>query len=202
MNATTEPKRGFIVHRNFLSQDKQMEMVESIREIVRQAPFNTLRTPSGKKMSVKMTSAGNCGWFSDQHGYRYEPMQSDGKQWPPIPPLVLEIWQNLVSMEKNPDTCLINYYEANAKMGLHQDRDEKDFSWPVLSISLGDEALFRIGNAYRGGKTESFWLHSGDVVIMGGDARLCYHGIDRIKFGTSNLLRQSGRINLTLRVVS
>jgi len=179
-----------------------MEMVESIREIVRQAPFNTLRTPSGKKMSVKMTSAGNCGWFSDQHGYRYEPMQSDGKQWPPIPPLVLEIWQNLVSMEKNPDTCLINYYEANAKMGLHQDRDEKDFSWPVLSISLGDEALFRIGNAYRGGKTESFWLHSGDVVIMGGDARLCYHGIDRIKFGTSNLLRQSGRINLTLRVVS
>jgi len=202
MNSTTEPKRGFIVHRNFLSQDKQMEMVESIREIVRQAPFNTLRTPSGKKMSVKMTSAGNCGWFSDQHGYRYEPMQSDGKQWPPIPPLVLEIWQNLVSMEKNPDTCLINYYEANAKMGLHQDRDEKDFSWPVLSISLGDEALFRIGNAYRGGKTESFWLHSGDVVIMGGDARLCYHGIDRIKFGTSNLLRQSGRINLTLRVVS
>jgi len=202
MNATTEPKRGFIVHRNFLSQDKQMEMVESIREIVRQAPFNTLRTPSGKKMSVKMTSAGNCGWFSDQHGYRYEPMQSDGKQWPPIPPSVLEIWQNLVSMEKNPDTCLINYYEANAKMGLHQDRDEKDFSWPVLSISLGDEALFRIGNAHRGGKTESFWLHSGDVVIMGGDARLCYHGIDRIKFGTSNLLRQSGRINLTLRVVS
>ena len=202
MISTTEVKRGFIVHRNFLSLNKQMELVESIREIVRQAPFNTLRTPSGKKMSVKMTSAGNCGWFSDQSGYRYESLQPDGNPWPPISPLVLEIWQNLVSMEKDPDTCLINYYEANAKMGLHQDRDEKDLSWPVLSISLGDEALFRIGNTYRGGKTESFWLHSGDVVIMGGDARLCYHGIDRIKFGTSNLLRQSGRINLTLRVVS
>ena len=180
----------------------QLELVDCIREIVKQAPLKTLLTPFGKKLSVRMTSAGNCGWFSDHKGYRYELKQPSGKPWPPIPPLVLDIWQALVSKERYPDTCLVNYYESQAKMGLHQDRDEKDFSWPVLSVSLGDNALFRIGNTYRGGKTESFWLHSGDVVIMGGSARLCYHGIDRIKFGSSNLLKQSGRINLTLRVVT
>ena len=179
-----------------------MDLVDSIRDIVKQAPLNTLKTPFGKKLSVRMTSAGNCGWFSDSKGYRYEPNQPSGEPWPSIPPLVLKIWNDLVSTERDPDTCLVNYYESKAKMGLHQDRDEKDFSWPVLSLSLGDDALFRIGNTYRGGKTESFWLHSGDVVIMGGSARLCYHGIDRIKFGTSNLLKQSGRINLTLRVVT
>ena len=86
-------------------------------------------------------------------------------------------------------------------MGMHQDKDEADFSWPVLSISLGDQGLFRIGNATRGGKTESLWLSSGDVVVMGADARLTYHGVDRIKFGTSALLPKGGRINLTLRVV-
>ncbi len=179
-----------------------MDLVDSIRDIVKQAPLNTLKTPFGKKLSVRMTSAGNCGWFSDSKGYRYEPNQPSGEPWPSIPPLVLKIWNDLVSTERDPDTCLVNYYESKAKMGLHQDRDEKDFSWPVLSVSLGDDALFRIGNTYRGGKTESFWLHSGDVVIMGGRARLCYHGIDRIKFGSSNLLKQSGRINLTLRVVT
>ena len=86
-------------------------------------------------------------------------------------------------------------------MGMHQDRDEADFSWPVVSVSLGDSGLFRIGNDTRGGKTESIWLESGDVVVMGGAARLHYHGVDRIKFGSSALLPKGGRINLTFRVV-
>lgn len=86
-------------------------------------------------------------------------------------------------------------------MGMHQDRDEADFTWPVLSVSLGDAALFRIGNDTRGGKTESLWLDSGDVVVMGGGARLRYHGVDRIRFGSSGLLAHGGRLNLTLRVV-
>ena len=85
-------------------------------------------------------------------------------------------------------------------MGMHQDRDEADFRWPVVSVSLGDEGLFRIGNDTRGGKTESLWLQSGDVVVMGGAARLTYHGVDRIRFGSSRLLPKGGRINLTLRV--
>ena len=96
----------------------------------------------------------------------------------------------LASPDRDPDCCLINYYGEGARMGLHQDKDEADFSWPVLSISLGDDALFRIGNTTRGGKTESIWLSSGDVVIMGGPARLTYHGIDRIRFGSSKLLPQ------------
>lgn len=87
-------------------------------------------------------------------------------------------------------------------MGLHQDRDEADFSWPVVSASLGDDGLFRIGNRTRGGTTESVWLASGDVVVMGGGARLTYHGIDRIRFGSSRLLPQGGRLNLTLRIVT
>jgi alkylated DNA repair protein (DNA oxidative demethylase) len=86
-------------------------------------------------------------------------------------------------------------------MGMHQDNDEADFDWPVLSISLGDDALFRIGNVEKGGKTDSFWLNSGDIIVMGDEARLKYHGIDRIRSGTSNLLKNGGRINLTLRVV-
>ena len=86
-------------------------------------------------------------------------------------------------------------------MGLHQDKDEGDFSWPVVSVSLGDDALFRIGNVTRGGSTESVWLTSGDVVVMGGDARLAYHGVDRIRFQSSTLLPKGGRINLTLRAV-
>ena len=122
--------------------------------------------------------------------------------WPAIPDEILTIWQDLTGADRQPDCCLINYYGEGTKMGLHQDKDEADFSWPVLSISLGDDALFRIGNTTRGGKTESIWLSSGDVVIMGGPARLTYHGVDRIRFGSSKLLPKGGRINLTLRVAT
>ena len=124
-----------------------------------------------------------------------------GCPWPPIPERVLTIWRDLVSADRDPDCCLINFYREGARMGLHQDRDEADFSWPVLSVSLGDEALFRMGSELRGGKTRSIWLRSGDVMVMGGDARLAHHGIDRIRFGSSPLLERGGRINVTLRVV-
>ncbi len=201
MRTTPENIRGFLLYKKYLPWEKQLGLVNQIRAVVREAPMVSLSTPTGKKLSVQMTSAGACGWFSDRKGYRYETSQISGKPWPKIPAPVLDIWNSLVSKVRKPDTCLINFYDSKAKMGLHQDKDERDFSWPVLSISLGDDALFRIGNTFRGGKTESFWLHSGDVLIMGDSARLCYHGVDRIKFGSSNLLKQSGRINLTLRVV-
>tara|TARA_R110000787_G_scaffold25155_9_gene70799 strand:- start:1315 stop:1764 length:450 start_codon:yes stop_codon:yes gene_type:complete len=148
-----------------------------------------------------MSAAGKYGWFSDRTGYRYVMAHPNGTPWPAIPDEVMQIWDALTGLERRPECCLINYYDADARMGLHQDNDEGDYQWPVVSISLGDDGLFRMGNVTRGGKTESVWLQSGDVVVMGGDARLTYHGVDRIKAGSSTLLKGGGRINLTLRVV-
>jgi len=193
--------RGFQVFKGLIDPTMQREMVSDLREVVKIAPLRVPITPGGKPMSVRMTAAGKYGWYTDASGYRYIDRQPDGLAWPEIPDQILDLWSALVSKTRGPDCCLVNYYSEMAKMGLHQDKDEADFSWPVLSISLGDDARFRVGGAKRGGKTDSFWLNSGDVVIMGGDARLAYHGIDRIKSGTSQLLDKGGRINLTLRVV-
>jgi DNA oxidative demethylase len=147
-----------------------------------------------------MTSAGRVGWHADRTGYRYTTHHPNGTAWPPIPKPVLDVWRMVSGVDRDPDCCLVNYYGEGARMGLHQDKDEADFRWPVVSISLGDDALFRVGNVTRGGTTESLWLGSGDVVVMGGDARLAYHGIDRTRFASSQLLPKGGRINLTLRV--
>ncbi|MCL4118910.1 UNVERIFIED_CONTAM: hypothetical protein GTU68_004837 [Idotea baltica] len=176
-------------------------MIAELREVVRKAPMYSPKVQSGAQMSVRITAAGKYGWFSDQHGYRYIDHHPTGAKWPDIPNDISKIWEKLISDTRLPDCCLINFYGEGAKMGLHQDKDENDFVYPVLSISLGDSALFRVGGEKRGGKTQSMWLESGDVVVMGGQARLAYHGIDRIKFGSSRLLGSNGRLNLTLRVV-
>ncbi|WP_050604606.1 alpha-ketoglutarate-dependent dioxygenase AlkB [Ruegeria sp. 6PALISEP08] len=192
--------RGFDIRKAYLDPAAQTQVIADLRPILKAAPLFRPVTPSGKEMSVRMTSAGALGWVTDKAGYRYQDQHPKGGIWPGIPESILDIWRDLVSAEREPDCCLINYYGEGAKMGLHQDKDEADFSWPVLSVSLGDDALFRIGNTTRGGKTESIWLGSGDVVVMGGPARLAYHGVDRIRFGSSRLLPKGGRINLTLRV--
>lgn len=197
----TQTIRGVDVYEGFLDREAQARVVADIRGVAEEAPLFSPMTPYGKPMRVKMTSAGKYGWYSDRKGYRYERQHPDGQGWPPIPESILEIWRTLVSEERTPDCCLVNYYGEEARMGMHQDRDEADFGWPVLSVSLGDEGMFRIGNDTRGGKTQSVWLRSGDVVVMGGEARLLYHGLDKIRFGTSTLLPKGGRINLTLRVV-
>ncbi|MFX0541715.1 alpha-ketoglutarate-dependent dioxygenase AlkB family protein [Roseovarius sp. S4756] len=193
--------RGFRILPGYLRTEAQAALVAALRDVVAAAPLMRPMTPMGRQMSVRMTSAGRYGWVSDRSGYRYSAAHPDGRAWPPIPAAVLEIWRDLVSDARDPDCCLVNYYGEGARMGLHQDRDEVDFNWPVLSISLGDDGLLRIGNTARGGKTVSHWLRSGDVVVMGGDARLTYHGVDRIRFGSSSLLGGGGRINLTCRVV-
>ncbi len=193
--------RGFDIYQGYLDAPMQAALLDDLRAVVAVAPLFSPQTPYGKPMSVQMTSAGKYGWYSDRSGYRYEAVHPNGTAWPAIPNHVLAIWRALVSEEREPDCCLINFYGEGARMGMHQDRDEVDFSWPVLSISLGDEGLFRIGNQTRGGKTSSLWLGSGDVVRMGGDARLTYHGVDRIRFRSSALMPRGGRINLTLRVV-
>lgn len=185
----------------WLTPAEQRAMVEDIRAVAAATPFFAPVTPWGKPMSVRMTAAGRFGWITDRKGYRYSATHPDGGAWPAIPTSVLSVWHSLVSRDREPDCCLVNFYGQGAGMGLHQDRDEKDFSWPVLSVSLGDDALFRIGGTERGGKTQSVWLRSGDVLILGGAARLAHHGVDRIEAGTSALLSKGGRINLTLRVV-
>lgn len=194
--------RGVAIWKTFLDVASQEALVGDLRHIAARAPFFAPVTSRGKKMSVRMTAAGTFGWFSDRAGYRYIDTHPNGSAWPPIPARVLDIWHKVTGLEREPECCLINYYTEGARMSLHQDRDEADFRWPVVSVSLGDDGLFRIGNETRGGTTESVWLNSGDVALMGGPARLLYHGVDRIRFGSSLLLQNGGRINLTLRVVT
>lgn len=193
--------RGVHVFDGLLDAPAQAALAEDVRAIVRAAPLIAPETRRGRPLSVRMTSAGRVGWITDRAGYRYAKVHPSGVPWPPIPDRIRAMWDAVVPGAVPPDSCLVNWYGSGARMGLHQDRDEGDFDHPVVSISLGDDALFRIGNIERGGSTESLWLRSGDVLVMAGEARLVHHGIDRIVPGTSTLLDAPGRINLTLRVV-
>lgn len=204
VNSSVTPLRlrGFEIYKGLLDPVSQEALVKAVRDVAARAPMVSPMTPYGKPMRVKMTSAGEFGWVSDRSGYRYEKHHPEGMEWPDIPSEALDIWNAVSGCARMPECCLINYYGEGARMGLHQDRDEADFTAPVVSVSLGDDGLFRIGSTERGGSTESVWLSSGDVVVMGGDARLTYHGVDRIRFGSSALLPKGGRLNLTLRVVT
>lgn len=188
-----------------LEPEGQRLLLDDIRAVVAQAPLFTPAMPrTGKEMSVRMTNCGALGWVTDkERSYRYQDSHPvTGKPWPPIPGRLLELWERYADYPHPPQACLVNFYSAKARMGLHQDRDEEDFSAPVMSVSLGDDCRFRVGGTVRGGSTVSMTLASGDVVVLGGEGRLAYHGVDRIHPGTSMLLKDGGRINLTLRRVS
>jgi alkylated DNA repair protein (DNA oxidative demethylase) len=193
---------GFEIYKYHLEGEAQKEILSAVRDIVRAAPLVAPVTPRGKPMSVRMTAAGDYGWITDRKGYRYARQHPAGHDWPAIPEPILEIWRDVSGVDRLPECCLVNFYGEGARMGMHQDRDEESFDWPVVSISLGDDGLFRMGGTNRTGKTQSAWLRSGDVVVMGGAARLAYHGVDRIRFGSSSLLDKGGRLNLTLRVIT
>jgi DNA oxidative demethylase len=194
---------GLRFHPGYLDREGQAELLAALRLIFAAAPLYRPRMPkSGRPFTVCMTNCGALGWVSDENGYRYQPTHPEtGQPWPAMPPSLLVIWHALAQYPQPPESCLINFYGPSAKMGLHQDRDEADFAAPVISISLGDDCVFRVGGAKRREPTRPFRLRSGDVIVLGGDARLAFHGVDRIYPGTSRLLAEGGRINLTLRRV-
>jgi len=179
---------------------EQARLAHDVLKAAEAAPFWRPMTPGGKPMSVEMTGLGPLCWFTDAGGYRYvERHPVTSMAFPAIPPLLLDLWAELCDPVTPPDACLVNLYREGAKMGLHQDKDEADFGFPVLSVSLGDTAVFRIGGVRRGDPTRSVRLASGDVCVLAGEARLAFHGVNRIIPGSSRLIPGGGRINLTLR---
>lgn len=204
MRSPLEISEGVRLFRDRLERAEQSALVAELREVARRAPFYTPAMPrSGRPFSVRMTNCGPLGWVSDRAGYRYQPTHPEtGWPWPAIPPRLLDLWDEVSGYPHPPEACLVNFYDAEAKMGLHQDRDEADFAAPLVSISLGDSCRFRLGGVERTDRTRSFVLASGDVLVLAGPARLAFHGVDRILSGTSTLLAGGGRINLTLRRVT
>ncbi|SNY90478.1 DNA-N1-methyladenine dioxygenase [Cohaesibacter sp. ES.047] len=192
------------LHSPFLDQDAQKALLADIRSVVAKAPLFTPTMPRwGRPLSVRMSNCGPLGWLSDKSGYRYEPVHPvTGEPWPAIPESLIDIWFELTAYDAPPEACLINYYSPTAKMGLHVDNDEDDRDAPILSLSLGDDARFRLGGLERNGPTKSFLLRSGDALLLDGADRMAYHGVDRIYPGTSALLAEPGRINLTMRRVT
>ncbi|MEM8647451.1 MAG: alpha-ketoglutarate-dependent dioxygenase AlkB [Pseudomonadota bacterium] len=195
---------GLVLASGHLTPAEQAELVAEIRQVVAAAPlYRPVMPRFGRPFSVQMSNCGPLGWVSDKSGYRYQATHPvSGALWPEIPDLVSKIWEDLAGYSAPAECCLINFYDDAAKMGLHRDENEEVFDAPVVSVSLGDEALFRFGGPDRKDPTRSFRLMSGDVLVMGGASRLNYHGVDRIYPGTSNLLKDGGRLNLTLRRVT
>jgi len=189
---------------SFLDRLAQEALVTTLAAALAEAPFYTPLMPrSGRPFTVRMSNLGKLGWVSDRTGYRYQGQHPEtGKPWPAIPAQVMDIWRQVADYPHEPEACLVNYYREGAKLGLHRDEDEEDFAAPVVSLSLGDTAIFRIGGTERNGKTETLKLASGDVLVLGGASRLRYHGIDRVLGRSSTLLKDGGRINLTLRRVT
>jgi DNA oxidative demethylase len=186
-----------------LDADEQAKLIEEIFARIEEAPFYKPQMPvSGKMFSVEETNFGTLGWISDVKGYRYARAHPvTHKPWPNIPEKLRDLWNETAQCKAPPECCLVNLYRGQARMGLHQDRDEQAMDAPVMSVSLGDDALFRIGGASRKSPTKSLKLRSGDVLTFGGPARLAFHGIDRVFAGTSQSVPGGGRINLTLRRV-
>lgn len=196
--------QGFRHHPGALGPSAQQALLADVRRVLSLAPlFVPMMPKTGRPFSVRMSNCGSLGWVSDRGGYRYQPVHPETRaQWPPMPPLLLEVWRRYADYPAEPEACLINYYAPGARMGSHRDADEQDFAAPVLSISLGDDAVFHVGGPRRADPKERLVLRSGDVAVLGDDARLAYHGIDRIVGGSSGLLAEGGRFNLTLRRVT
>lgn len=179
------------------------EVLPALASVIQLAPFRHMTTPGGFAMSVATTNCGDLGWISDQKGYRYavsDPLTK--KVWPQMPASFKQLATQAASVAgfENfaPDACLINRYQLGARMGLHQDKDERDFNQPIVSVSLGIPAIFQVGGFAKGDKTLKLTLYHGDVLVWGGESRLRFHGVMPIKTGYHPALGES-RINLTFR---
>ncbi|NKB42966.1 MAG: alpha-ketoglutarate-dependent dioxygenase AlkB [Alphaproteobacteria bacterium] len=195
---------GTLHIRASLDQSTQTNLLNDAFKVSEEAPFSHARTKSGGVYSAKMTNCGDVGWWSDARGYRYTAVDPrSGIPWPRIPKSFNEALKAVLSETDEagfkPDACLINHYTANAKMGLHQDKDEANFSQPIITISLGAAADFLIGGFARSDKPIAALVESGDVLIMGGESRMRFHGIRKIYPGTSPLPDLEGRLSLTFR---
>ncbi|MEQ1617397.1 MAG: alpha-ketoglutarate-dependent dioxygenase AlkB [Terricaulis sp.] len=196
---------GFRLWPGLLSRAEQEALRDEAFARLRSGPLYVPRMPkSGQPMRVRMSNLGPLGWVTDkEQGYRYQALHPDtGRPWPEIPERLVALWRERTGYPAPPEACLVNLYEGDARMGLHVDSDEEAWDAPVLSVSLGDTAIFRIGGVVRSDPTRSVRLASGDVCMLGGASRRAYHGVDRILNGTSSLLPKGGRLNLTLRRVT
>lgn len=200
----TQFPEGFAHYPLYFDAHEQAALIEAVRDGVKQAPFFQPTMPrTGQPLSVVMSNFGSLGWVTDKDkGYRYEALHpKSGEPWAPIPKALLDLWDKVTDYPAHPEACLINWYREGSKMGAHIDNDERAASAPVVSISLGDPALFRMGGPKRGGPTQGIKLFSGDVAVMAGASRHCYHSVSKIFYGESALVPRGGRINLTLRRV-
>lgn len=181
-------------------------LLEVITHVAQTAPFRHLETPGGRRMSVAMTNVGRLGWISDRHGYRYSPLDPlTGRPWPAMSPDLTALATKAAASAGfpnfAPEACLINRYASGAKLSLHQDRDERNFDQPIVSVSLGVDARFLWGGQSRTDRPRRVALHHGDVVVWGGPARLTYHGVDTL-VESSHPLTGTLRYNLTFRTVT
>jgi alkylated DNA repair protein (DNA oxidative demethylase) len=177
-------------------------VLRAVADLEAAAPFRHWVTRGGFRMSVAMTNCGSLGWVSDRRGYRYDACDpASGRPWPAMPPVFRELARTAAlagGFDIEPDACLLNRYEPGARMSLHQDRDERDLSAPIVSVSLGLPAIFLFGGASRGDRQIRVPLHHGDTLVWGGPARLRYHGIQALKDGLHEALGRQ-RLNLTFR---
>ncbi len=204
---TTDPRKSLTFRHLPLALDAvaQAGLRDAISRVLAEAPpFLPTMPRTGKPFSVRMSNCGPLGWVSDKAGgYRYQATHPEtGKPWPAMPEALLALWRDVARCPAPPEACLINLYDGTAKMGAHQDRDEADFTAPVLSVSLGDDAVFHVGGLRRTDPKVRVTLRSGDVLVLEGESRLAFHGIDRVLPDTSLLLPAGGRINLTMRRVT
>ena len=201
----SEYPQGFAHYPLYFDAAQQAALIDAVKAGAAQAPFFQPTMPrTGNPLSVVMSNFGPLGWVTDRiGGYRYEHVHPrTGAPWPKLPDSLKNLWNDVSGSDAPPEACLINWYREGSKMGLHIDNDERDTRAPVVSVSLGDPALFRLGGPKRGGKTHGLKLFSGDVVVLGGESRLCYHGVSKVYYGKSALVPRGGRINLTMRRVN
>ena len=199
--------KGFLLLKSRLTKAMQQEILAAARTVVRQAPLFKPTMPSGQSFNYSMTNCGELGWVADRHGYRYQQTHPHTfKVFPAMPQVIKDLAIVIAKETGNdnfcPQSCLINLYSKGEKLGMHQDNTEENKSAPIISVSLGDSGIFVLGGLLRNDKTRQYIVQSGDVIVMGGESRNFFHAFKGTVSNTSTLLKNGGRLNLTIRQVN